>query len=104
MLAVASLAGHLDCLQVLIEKGADVNLKMRKGNTALHECVLGGPQMVESIEALLGLSANTDTANDAGEKPYNVAVKKGYEEIVKCFMTNVGISLLGKMTKPSMTL
>ncbi|XP_065833600.1 double zinc ribbon and ankyrin repeat-containing protein 1-like [Oscarella lobularis] len=104
LLAVACLAGRLDCIQVLVDKGADVNMKMRKGNTALHECVLAGPRTIKSIEVLLGCSASADVLNDAGEKPYDIAIRKGYEEIEKCLMTNVGISLLGKMTKPNMTL
>jgi ankyrin repeat protein len=100
-LALAAINDHLDCMQVLVNKGANVNLKMRKGNTALHEAVLAGPRHIDSIEVLLGCHADPDVTNAAGDKPYDIAVKKGYEEIVKCFATNVGVSLLGKMTKPT---
>ena len=61
----------------------------------LHFCAIG---------LYFSCSASADVLNDAGEKPYDIAIRKGYEEIEKCLMTNVGISLLGKMTKPNMTL
>ena len=46
--------GHADAVQVLVEEGADVNVRgPTNGNTALHEAVLLGPSVLRVIEALL---------------------------------------------------
>jgi len=38
--------------------------------------------------------------NDKGESPFDMAVKAGYESIVKRFAANLGQSQLDKLIKP----
>jgi len=50
-LGLASLEGHLDVVQVLLEHGADVNLRGEEGLTALHDAISN--QHFEVMELLL---------------------------------------------------
>ena len=70
----------------------------RKGNTALHEAVLLGPDGQEAIEALLEGTANPKTKNAKGETPYDLAVKNGYDSIVALFASSLGQDMLDKMS------
>ncbi|KAL5008801.1 hypothetical protein ScPMuIL_014382 [Solemya velum] len=92
-----------DCIPVLIDAGADVNRKgpsSIKGNTALHEAVNLGPAGLKVIDYLLGCNADQNKKNDRGEIPYDLAVKAGYEGIVKKFASALGQSHLEKMVRP----
>jgi len=51
---VAVFNGHADAVKVLIDEGADVNVRSpSSGNTALHEAVLLGPSVSRVIDTLL---------------------------------------------------
>ena len=51
---VAVFNGHADAVKVLVDEGADVNVRgPTNGNTALHEAVLLGPSVSRIIDALL---------------------------------------------------
>jgi len=51
---VAMFNGHAEALKVLVDEGADVNVRCpTNGNTALHEAVLLGPSVLRIIDALL---------------------------------------------------
>jgi len=53
-LHVAMINGHADAVRVLVEEGADVNVRgPTDGNSALHEAVLLGPSASHVIDALL---------------------------------------------------
>lgn len=107
LLSLAACNGHLECIAVLVEAGAPVNAQTRAtGNTALHETVLKGPSRIPSIEALLGQGADAKRRNANGLTPCDLAMKLRHDEIVTCFATYVGASLLDKLYKyqPSVTL
>mmetsp|Transcript_26164 Transcript_26164/g.26400 ORF Transcript_26164/g.26400 Transcript_26164/m.26400 type:complete len:233 (+) Transcript_26164:197-895(+) len=61
---IASQNGHLNLVEMLIEKGADVNLKNKKGNTALHMAL--SYDYYDCCLALLSAKADENIKNDAG--------------------------------------
>lgn len=92
---------HFDCLPVLQSSGADLNAKSpTKGNTALHEAVLSGPNGVKCVDMLLNLGANPNAKNDAGQTPYDLAVSSGHEVVAQKFTSSLGNEMLQKLTKP----
>ena len=107
MLSLAVSNNHVDCIAILVENGAKVNgLNKATGNTALHEAVLKGLSHIPCIEALLGHSADAKRRNANGLTPCDLAMKLKHDEIVTCFATYVGASLLDNLYKyqPSLTL
>ena len=51
MLSIAALMGHTEVVALLLEHGADVNVKSRDGGTALHAAAFLG--RVETVKLLL---------------------------------------------------
>ncbi|XP_071833094.1 uncharacterized protein [Apostichopus japonicus] len=99
-LMVAAMNIHLDAVEALLEEGAKIGTKVtgRRGNTALHEAVLLGPDGQEVIELLLENNANPKAKNTKGETPYDLAVKNGYQSIVALFASSMGQDMLDKMS------
>ena len=64
MLATAALMGHTEVVALLLEHGADVNVKSRDGGTALHAAAFLG--RVETVKFLLEKGANTTLRNNMG--------------------------------------
>jgi len=53
-LHIAVFNGHADAVKVLVDEGADINVRgPTNGNTVLHEAVLLGPSVSRIIDALL---------------------------------------------------
>ncbi|XP_055879639.1 double zinc ribbon and ankyrin repeat-containing protein 1-like isoform X2 [Biomphalaria glabrata] len=93
---------HTDAIDVLVHGGAQINAKgpsAVKGNTALHEAVTLGPSGMKVIEALLTAGADHNVKNDRNETPYDLAIKAGYDTIVKRFVSAIGQSQVEKMTR-----
>ena len=98
---VATVNKYSDCLPLLVNAGAKLNAKnMTKGNTALHEAVLHGADGLKSVDALLGLGARTNVANDAGQTAYDLAMSSGLDSVAQRFTSSVGDEMLQKLTKP----
>ena len=101
VLVLAARNKHSDCLPVLCSSGADLNAKsLTKGNTALHEAVISGPDGVQCVDVLLNLGANPNAKNDAGQTPYDLAVTSGHDTIAQKFTSSVGSEMLQKLAKP----
>jgi len=63
-LHVAVFNGHADAVKVLVDEGADVNVRgPTNGNTALHEAVLLGPSVSCIIDALLAYVSKSSFYN-----------------------------------------
>lgn len=61
-LTYASLLGHIDCLQILIRAGAQINLKDGGGETALHRAT--SENHIDCIISLLDAGANINAQID----------------------------------------
>lgn len=92
---------HAESIPPLVNAGAKINVKgITKGNTALHEAVLLGANGLKCIDTLLGLSARTNIANDAGQTAYDLAMSSGLDSVAQKFTSSVGDEMLQKLTKP----
>lgn len=98
---IATVNKYSDCLPLLVNAGAKLNAKnMTKGNTALHEAVPLGADGLKCVDALLGLGARTNVANDAGQTAYDLAMSSGLDSVAQRFTSSVGDEMLQKLTKP----
>lgn len=64
MLSIAALMGHTEVVALLLEHGADVNVKSRDGGTALHAAAFLG--RVETVKLLLEKGADTTLRDGRG--------------------------------------
>ncbi len=64
LLATAALMGHTKVVALLLEHGADVNVRSRDGATALHTSAFLG--RVETVKLLLEKGADTSLRNNLG--------------------------------------
>ena len=64
MLSIAALMGHTEVVALLLEHGADVNVKSRDGGTALHAAAFLG--RAETVKLLLEKGADTTLPNNMG--------------------------------------
>ncbi len=73
---------HVDVVNVLLEKGADVNAKTKEGRTALMMAVLERNQM-EIAKALLQRGADVNAKDEEGQTALTAAVKRDHAEVAK---------------------
>ncbi|MFD0767068.1 ankyrin repeat domain-containing protein [Mucilaginibacter lutimaris] len=66
---------------MLIENGADVNVKQQKGSTPLHFAAQNGN--LELIILLLEKGARVDIRMEGGKLPSDLAREKGFDEIAE---------------------
>jgi len=69
-----------DRILLLMDKGADVNVRNKEGNTPLHLAVRANNRQV--VELLLSKSVALDLPNHRGDTALLLAVKLGHHEIV----------------------
>jgi hypothetical protein len=82
-LIFASMHGHNDIAEALLERGADVNKPGKGGYTALHWASQKGNESL--IELLLNKGANINLENEEHETPKELANKSG-QSIFSIFM------------------
>ena len=80
LLMCAAETGAKEVCRVLIERGADCNMKSANGTTALYVASQNGH--TEVVRLLLGKGAATDLRSDNGATPLIAASQFGYTEIV----------------------
>ena len=71
----AVLKGQKDILDVLLRKGADVNVRLASGSTLLHDAALKGYDGIVTL--LLGRGARVDLRNASGATPLHDAALNG---------------------------
>jgi ankyrin repeat protein len=77
----AVLGDRLQVACVLVDNGADVNMKDSEGNTALHLAAKEGK--VDAVRFLVERESSISASNNKGDTPLHVAAKNGKFEIVK---------------------
>jgi hypothetical protein len=70
LLMWASLFGQTETIELLIQKGADVNAKNRSGTTPLHGATFLG--QIEAVELLIQKGADADARTNEGATPLDV--------------------------------
>ncbi|MBF0283852.1 MAG: ankyrin repeat domain-containing protein [Magnetococcales bacterium] len=75
VLHTASYHGHGEVVDLLVAKGAPVNLANQYGNTPLHRSIPLGRESV--ARSLLAQGATIDVRNQDGDTPLHVAVRHG---------------------------
>ena len=74
----------VEIVRRLLEHGADPNVRLPGGSTALHEASSWGSPEVARL--LLSYGANIDEKDEAGETPFQVASSRGHDEIMKLLL------------------
>ncbi|CEJ87161.1 hypothetical protein VHEMI04323 [[Torrubiella] hemipterigena] len=83
---VASMAGHCELIQLLIDKGADISAMDNEGNVPLH--FASSFQKVEATRVLLDNGAEIQATNDEGETALHLACKDGHLDVVELLLKN----------------
>ena len=76
----AARTGAKDVAELLLVKGAEVNARDDRGNTALHLAALYNRD--EFAQLLVTKGADADVANTDGKTPLDLAVERGHNAIV----------------------
>jgi hypothetical protein len=71
----------MDAVRELLERGAPVNAQTGEGHTALHAAADGGH--AEVVQMLLAAKADPNVRNAAGDRPIDLARRRGEAGVVK---------------------
>jgi ankyrin repeat protein len=77
----AAAGNYTDIARMLIENGAQVNIKQQAGATPLHSAAQNGN--LELLILLLEHGAQTDIRMEGGKLPTDLAREKGFDEIAE---------------------
>jgi ankyrin repeat protein len=77
LLHMAVRISKLEHIKILVESGADINVKDAMNFTPLHEAAYYGN--AKTAELLLALGASTDMKNEFGDTPLDLALRKEKE-------------------------
>jgi len=80
LLMAAAEKGHSGVVDLLLQRGANVNQQNSKGQAALRQAALGGHQPV--VEALLQRGAKVNQQNNQGSNALTEAAYGGHERVV----------------------
>ncbi|KAJ8652772.1 hypothetical protein O0I10_011577 [Lichtheimia ornata] len=83
-LAVAIGLGHVETMQRLLARGADVNGTTRLGNTILHHAVTWN--RIEAVKAVVDAGGNVNVLNAMEETPLMLAVQQRKIDMVRYLM------------------
>jgi uncharacterized protein len=97
-LMVAAQHGHKAMAELLLARGADVNVQSREGFTALDEAALRGYTAV--VEVLLAHHADVNATNNQGRTALSFAIGNGSAELIKLFLVNKADPNIGSFDLP----
>ena len=78
--------GHTETVKLLLDKGADVNMKTDNGETALIEASENGH--IEVVKLLLDKGADVNAKDNYGNTSLILASSYGYHEVVSILLEN----------------
>ncbi|GAB1316314.1 hypothetical protein MFIFM68171_06524 [Madurella fahalii] len=81
---MAALKGQVKILEILLNKGADINVIDSTGRTPLH-CAVEGSRM-DTVKLLVDRGADVSLTDSKGVSPLQIAVEKGMEDAVLLFI------------------
>jgi hypothetical protein len=76
--------GHEKVVQLLLERGGDVNAKTNAEFTALHQAVTNGNETV--VQQLLEHGAFVNAIDVSGETPLHIAARRGAEKAARTLL------------------
>ena len=79
-LMFAAMYGHHQCVERLVEAGADVNLRSSTGETALFDAATSGN--LRSLEVLTSAGTYLNQINAFGKSAIAAAAGKGHTEVI----------------------
>lgn len=79
--------GHLEITRLLLEAGANPNVREGSGHTPLHTAAHNGD--IEIVRSLIFGGADLEAINTNNEKPLDMALKAGHDEIVKLLKAGI---------------
>ncbi len=79
----AALNGHKEIVELLLEKGANVNAVGQGGSTVLHHAVSAKNCQVEIVKTLIEKGGDVNVADEGGYTPLHCAAFNGHKEIVE---------------------
>ncbi|XP_010552998.1 PREDICTED: BRCA1-associated RING domain protein 1-like [Tarenaya hassleriana] len=92
-LHLASLYGHLSCVQLLLERGANVEVKDEDGAIPLHDACAGG--FVEIVQLIINRASGPDcvkrmleTVDVEGDTPLHHAARGEHEDVVRFLLAS----------------
>uniref|UniRef100_H3BVT9 Ankyrin repeat domain 52 n=1 Tax=Tetraodon nigroviridis TaxID=99883 RepID=H3BVT9_TETNG len=83
-LMLAALGGHIDCVHILLEKGAKADAADTKGFTALHRAAMLGCE--GCVSALLEHGASALYRDSQGRTPLHLAASLGHTELLQTLL------------------
>ncbi|HVR34542.1 MAG TPA: ankyrin repeat domain-containing protein [Methylomirabilota bacterium] len=93
-LFAAAAKGHLAAVKLLLENGADPDVRSQRNRIPLHEAVENGHKAV--AEVLLASGAAVNVQDNSGVTPLHVAAEKGFNEIGALLLRHgADLTLLG---------
>ncbi|WP_353279656.1 ankyrin repeat domain-containing protein [Wolbachia endosymbiont (group B) of Xanthorhoe designata] len=84
LLMIAAENGHTNIVEILVEKGADVNVRDHHANTVLYLATNNGHEGI--VEILLEKGANVNGKSSFGVVPLHLAAKNGNENVVNALI------------------
>jgi len=85
----ALLASNERLVELLVEAGADVNVSMKKGTTALHIAAQQGNERM--VRYLLEKGANVDVRGEDSKTPYLIAKEAKHDSIAQLLKEEFGV-------------
>ena len=83
--------GHVKCLALLSDKGADLNLANRNGHTAAHAACERG--QFKCLQLLISRGANINIKDTDGFTPLDYARASKQRECIHLLVTNGGVGM-----------
>ncbi|KAJ1392208.1 Ankyrin repeat [Sesbania bispinosa] len=92
-LHLTCLYGHLECVQLLIERGANLEAKDEEGGIPLHDACAGG--FTEIVQLLLNSANNTErikrmleSVDSEGDTPLHHAARGEHVDVIRLLLCN----------------